>query len=264
MQAGRYRTLVEDLLVLPLKDRERTLQDEIGRIRVQYYARSPETRRGMIVSAARYEIESRARLIYKAAVHVLETSHAKRDLAVAEETRAVVRELIERECARLIAALQRYFEEPMEKEARSFAAEAAEQAREHAAQVELYVASLPMPPQPSVARSGTSYTFNAPVGAVQTGHGAVANIHQSAAPPEVMAALGLMIDHFRQTDSEEFREAAAVVEEIRAEIQSLKPNRLKIAGAATGVCTLIQTVADLRPAYETLKAFLQTMGINVP
>lgn len=264
MQSGRFRTLIEDVLVLPLKERERDLQHEIGRVRVKYYGRSPQSLRGMITSATRYEIESRARLIYKAATHVLERAHAQPTLSVAEEARAAVRELIERECAQLVATVREYFGEAMDEEARSFAIEADERAREYSAQVELFVAGLPRPDQPLVSRGSTSMTFNAPVGTIQTGDDATAYIHQAISPPEVMAALEQITEHFRENESEESTEVVAVVEEVRGELLSPKPNRLKIAGAVTALGSIIQTVAALEPAYLTLKAFLRTIGIAVP
>jgi hypothetical protein len=263
MRTDRFRALIEDVLISPLKEYDRGLQDQIGRIRVQYSDRPPQTRRGMIVSAARYEIESRARLIYKATIHVLERTCAQPDLAVAEEARFVVRALIERECTALVTRLREYFEEPMDEEAKSFQLEAEERAREHSAQAELFVAGLPRLARPS-GSGAPSMTFNGPVGAVQTGDRAVANIHQVIVPPEVTTALQQITDHFQDRESAESRRAVAVVEEVHSELQSAQPNRLKIAGAATALGSLIQTVAALQPAYHTLRTFLHTIGITIP
>lgn len=270
MQPGRFRQLIEGLLHVPLKERDRAFQGEIARILVQTHGRPIghppplEMRLNMATAQAGYSLDSRAKMIYRAATTVLEQSGASPELRLAEEMRAVVRDMIEAQPARLLDSLRARFGDEANAAADGLAAAASDHAKEYEAQIELFVSGLPRPARPTVTRPPNTFNIHGPVGAIQTGEGATAQVTQVNTPPEVLDALVRIAAHFRSLDTDEAREVVAVVEDVRADIQSPTTNRLRLAGAASALGGVVQTVADLQPAFAAVKAFLKTLGIQLP
>jgi hypothetical protein len=114
------------------------------------------------------------------------------------------------------------------------------------------------------------FNFHAPVGAVQTGPGAVANVNQALAGPglnKLTAALEQLTTALAaaaDVDPDTRSDITAVVTDVRAEIQKPRPNVAKITGLAYGLATTIQTIASLAPAYHVVKAAFSSVGIVLP
>lgn len=101
-------------------------------------------------------------------------------------------------------------------------------------------------------------TFNAPVGAVQTGKGAVANVVQQATMPEV-AVLLRALQEVRDamtaaaSISEAKRsEALEVLQELETQAKRSKPNALSVSGLLSGLGGVTEALANAPQAWATL------------
>ena len=114
------------------------------------------------------------------------------------------------------------------------------------------------------------FNFHGPVGAVQTGPGAVANVVQHIGPHDraeilrALAQLAAAIQALGQWSGPPREQVLELVDECRVEVERAEPNGLRIAAVAMGIAAAVQTVADGRPAYDTLKAALAVVGVSLP
>ncbi len=112
--------------------------------------------------------------------------------------------------------------------------------------------------------------FHQPVGAVQTGAGAIANVVQNLGHQDrqrLISAIEGMKEAIATSTEPVARPKAELVdllEEGRAELEKPTPNALRIGAVLFGVATAIQTVASLQPAYQALKAALAPLGVQLP
>jgi len=112
------------------------------------------------------------------------------------------------------------------------------------------------------------------VGAVQSGHGALANVSQHLNNDEhkqLISALEQLKAAILEVDSlpvHDKREVIEVLDEGVVELQKEKPNLIKVRGfmATLGatVSEATSVLANLKPAYETVKAATSTIGIAPP
>lgn len=120
---------------------------------------------------------------------------------------------------------------------------------------------------PAPAQAGHVFNFNAPVGAVQSGDYAVANVQQTAGSSDygaLIAALKAAQAEFAAAeissgDREEAREHLQVVIE---EIQKEKPNRLSLKSLLSGVAATVQTLGSSSEAYKAVVAALSVLGVS--
>jgi hypothetical protein len=108
------------------------------------------------------------------------------------------------------------------------------------------------------------------VGAVQTGHSAVAYVNQtwnSAASEELLKAIVALeeaIGAHTAIAAEERVALVADLREVRAEIQSPTPQQGKIARRLTGVAITLQTLGALPGVYSALKVAARYCNITLP
>ena len=138
------------------------------------------------------------------------------------------------------------------------------------AEIDLFVLGLRSQREAEESGSAPTFHFHSPVGAVQTGPNASAQVFQNISPQDREALLGAIeavrksladIDGLPAHPKEEIVE---LVEEADAETKKAKPNSTKLLSIFTGIGQAIQTTADLKPAYDTLKAALTPFGIFLP
>jgi hypothetical protein len=104
-------------------------------------------------------------------------------------------------------------------------------------------------------------TFHGPVGAVQTGHGAVANVVQQVSMPEI----GVLLQSLHEVRdavtaaasiSEAKRaEALEVLQELEAQANRAKPNALSVSGLLSGLGGVAEGLANAPQAWATLCAW---------
>ncbi|MFH1884360.1 MAG: hypothetical protein ABIL62_16815 [Planctomycetota bacterium] len=116
----------------------------------------------------------------------------------------------------------------------------------------------------------SKYNFYGPVGAVQTGPGASANVVQNLSTEDkdaLMNALDEIKESLKKVEdiaTSEKEEIIEIVQESREELQKPKPNNMKIRTILTQVGRTIQTFASMQSAYQLLKSALIPLGIVLP
>ena len=141
----------------------------------------------------------------------------------------------------------------------------------HLAEVDIYVDSLLTAQNSNGATSlSGTYNFYGPVGAVQTGAGAVANVVQSlsnedrASLSAALAQVKAALDASSSIPEVQRAELTGIVIECGREVEAGNPNSTKLMALLMVLGTTIQTIANARPAYEALKAAVLPLGINLP
>lgn len=142
---------------------------------------------------------------------------------------------------------------------------------QHEVEINLYVDSLGIHASAKETHPMTQeYNFYGNVGAVQTGPYATANVLQSLSEEEKQS-LNRALTHVRDsiaagaTISEQQRgELLSIVDDCSKEMSSPTPNNTKLMSMFNIIGTTVQAMADVRPAYEALKAAVAPLGINLP
>lgn len=124
--------------------------------------------------------------------------------------------------------------------------------------------NLPMPKQPNPT---PNMTFNGPVGAVQTGDNAVANVAQSwsgenvAAVVKALADFQALLHTAPGLDADLRADLVRDVESASTEIAAPTPNTGRLTRWLGGVGAAVQTVGALQPAWEAVKVGLRSLGL---
>lgn len=138
-------------------------------------------------------------------------------------------------------------------------------------EIDLFVHALKNK-EAAVTNGASSTVFNiySPVGSIQTGDSAIANVTQNI-DTEVKEQIRKALEHIEialnQPEvalSSSKTELIEVVQESKDEIQKEKPNVTRLRSLLTTVGSSIQVVSSLKPAYETLKQALTFLGISLP
>ena len=138
------------------------------------------------------------------------------------------------------------------------------------AEIDLYVLSVTRRAAAQGKSSQPVFNIYSPVGAIQTGPTATANIVQTISPKDKETLLdavnaikqGLLgVDALPAHPKQEIIE---LVNDAEIEISKPNPNGTKLQSILSAVATAIQTVGSLQPAYQALKAALLALGITLP
>jgi hypothetical protein len=138
------------------------------------------------------------------------------------------------------------------------------------AEIDLFVLGLARCEQSQSNPSGAVYHFYSPVGAVQTGPNASAQVFQNVTTQDretFLSALSLLRKALASVDrlpAHPKEEIVELVDEAEAEIKKSKPNNSKLLSTFMIIAQAIQTVGSLKPAYDALKAALLPLGIALP
>jgi hypothetical protein len=259
-----------------LADRDSQLRTDISKIRNEMAGRGV-LQSGMtfsrIHSLCKTEIRNRARIVWQILFRALNTVkvHYSEELATA-----------------LKKEVEKYFPKnlpkfnPILKEAAQLSNykgklpdlsnDRARALAEVYGEIDLYVLALHSADEEE-EKSGAQqniYKFYSPVGAVQTGQNAIANVVQTIDSQDREILLQAL-DTIKQSlaVSEELasypkEEIIDLVEEAKTEIKKDKPNGLRLRSIITTVATAIQTVSILQKAYQALKVAVLPLGIQLP
>lgn len=104
------------------------------------------------------------------------------------------------------------------------------------------------------------HTYNAPVGAVQTGSHATATVHQtvtlvdSVAVAKAIEQLGNGLRLSSLSDGDQ-RQALEVLSGLEAQTKLEAPNKLLVSGLLGSLSSVVSMMADASPAWETLQSW---------
>lgn len=131
-------------------------------------------------------------------------------------------------------------------------------------EADFYVAELQR--QAAQPAPAAPITINAAhIGAVQTGAYAVAHVsmsaQQSARLVEELEALRQALRTSSEATDEQRTQGDEIAGELITAVKAQKPNAPKIAGLLGGLATSVQTIASLRPAWETVRDAAIAAGI---
>ena len=138
------------------------------------------------------------------------------------------------------------------------------------AEIDLYVDSLRVRANRAEAGGAQIVNIIGPVGAVQTGPGAVAHVVQEISGSDrdaILAALGQIkaqLPDATDIDDPIKQEIEVLVDESEQELRKDRPVLAKVRAMLSSAAVTIQTVANLQPAYQTLKTALVPLGIYLP
>jgi hypothetical protein len=138
------------------------------------------------------------------------------------------------------------------------------------AEIELYVTALRAQAANRMSAGQSIINISGPVGAVQTGAGSTAHIVQNLGAEDrtaLEAALAMLheqLNHATGIDAGTRSEVQTLVEQSREELKKEKPAMAVLRAMLLSAATTIQTIADMQPAYRTLRAALVPVGILLP
>jgi hypothetical protein len=140
-------------------------------------------------------------------------------------------------------------------------------------QIDLFARSLEQGSRMNKVGGDTIFQIYAPVGVIQTGAGAKANLVQNfdAARKEFTDLLGQIESQLAEATMLEATQVAELrdaINETREEMEKSRPSRpmlfAKLQVIASLISTAIQSAPVLRSGYEALRSVLATYGIALP
>ena len=108
------------------------------------------------------------------------------------------------------------------------------------------------------------------LGAVQTGHGSTANVIQVINSQDQELLLKALDDVREHVESGanlpgfSKEEALELLEETLKEVDNPSPNKARLKSFLMTVAIAVQTVGNLKPAYEAIKSALTLLGLSLP
>ena len=138
--------------------------------------------------------------------------------------------------------------------------------QQYSAEITLWAAAQLRTSAPVTGAPAPSYTFNAPVGSVQTGPNATAHVIQNLGTTDAAALLTAVREFVRelpamnlqpQSESEGLRLSAA----IEQELQQPQPGGPMLRGLFNGLATFIQTIGAVPSAYAVLESMAISMHL---
>jgi hypothetical protein len=107
------------------------------------------------------------------------------------------------------------------------------------------------------------FQFNAPVGAVQTGQGHVANVTQniSGDTAEALRLIAALRGQLQALPDAQRQEAKAVLEDLESDTQSTQPRPSRITSS---VLALLHLGKDLQPWVSTISGLAKLFGFQLP
>lgn len=137
-------------------------------------------------------------------------------------------------------------------------------------EIDLYVAGLEQAARLAQERGSTSVNvYGGQVGILQTGNLSTASMTitlDSISKSEIVTALEAVETALHDIREPPFNmaEVLSLIQDSKGEASKSEPNVTRLKGALLGIATSIQSVAALRPAYETLKGALALVGVTLP
>jgi hypothetical protein len=138
-------------------------------------------------------------------------------------------------------------------------------------EIDLFVHSLHKKEQMKRQGSGaTVVNIYSPVGSIQTGDYTIAHVSQHldvdvrATLTEALNQIAAMLADSNISLPQPKTEIVELIDEGEQELKKENPNLTKLRSLLSAVGGSIQTVASMKPAYETLRQALIFLGISLP
>jgi len=117
---------------------------------------------------------------------------------------------------------------------------------------------------------GTTVNIFNPIGVVRTGAGSSAALTQALGSTErevitrALAAIRDAVEDSSEVRNDEREPVLAVVSEAEGELESTRPNLVRLRGLLSGLAASVQTLGSARAAYELLKGPAALIGLQFP
>lgn len=271
--------IAKERVLLEISDQNANLQLEIARIKEEANARGTFGSGSTILRIANLcneTIKARAQLIWQTLFRFITTAGITYSDDLADELKNVVaihlpQELTDlkglvRENAELIGSPDLFVNlEPQMVEVRNAALAKVD------TEIDLFVHSLKKKVEMKEKEAAsTIFNIYSPVGAIQTGESSIANVAQNI-DTEIREQLNKVLEEIAselaKSDSATPHpkgEIIELVQEGQEELKKSSPNMMKLRSTLSAVGISIQTVANMKPAYETLRQTLTFLGISLP
>jgi len=268
--------LARTMIQVQFEERRRQLEREVELVHNEMAARRIG-RSGIALSrihdlCAR-EVEIRAHIVWQVLARVLSTIGFGPSETVAQDLKAEVEAYLPPDLPELNqiiarnANLIRAGQVPPLTDARNHAL------RKIGAEIDLFVLSLERHVASSEAQTAApqaTYQFYSPIGVLQTGAGATAQVVQILSTQDREALLRTLddlrqgLEHLAEVPGHSRDEVLELVGDARSEAEKPEPNVLRLRTILLGLATTIQTIGSLQPAYQAIKGFLLQFGIQLP
>lgn len=265
-------------IMLEIEDQSIFLRDQIDRVKAEMSAKgilgSGATVR-RIIDLCSQSIRNRAQLVWQTLFRFITTSGVSYSDDLSSELKNIVaaylpeslnnfRDIIERNIPRTsVETISRLMED-------------LSVARAHAlntisTEIDLFVHSLKKKSQIIEGdKKATIVNIYSPVGSIQTGDNAIANVTQiidSDLRQQFASVLNSISEGLSSLESLPTfpkNEIEELIIDGQSELKREKPNSTKLRSIFSTIGASIQTVASLKPAYDTLKQLLTYLGVSLP
>lgn len=273
----KFTELAGKLIQVEFQERRQQLSREIELVHNEMAERGIG-RSGIAVARIRElcarEVGIRARIVWQMLLKVISSMGVEPSETLAQDLKAEVERYLPPDLPELTQIVKRQADRVRIEQTPS----ALKEARTHAlnkvgVEIDLFVHSLMSRAQ---AREGQAASpppvihIHSPVGVIQTGPGATANVLQDLGTDgreALLQALHQISEYLasvRELPGSSKEEVLELVEEGVTEIQKEKPNGMRLRSILTTVAPAIQTVATLHSTYQALKAAASLLGISLP
>lgn len=117
--------------------------------------------------------------------------------------------------------------------------------------------------QPELGTQRPVMTINGNVGVLQTGDGATGHVVQHSAAPsseQLLAALASLEASIRaHAVPAQLSHVLELLEDLKEQTQRTTPNKLKVSSILGGLATMVSTIPDVQPAWETVQNWAGTV-----
>jgi len=265
--------LADRMIQLQFHERTKQLEHDI------LLAQADAAKRNMFTSSSHVDVvydicerdvELRALIVWQNLMRVLSHAGTVPVATLADELKQAVSKYGSAICADSDDHLQAVARVAGFKPRQSLTAARDRAVRKVYAEIDLFVLGLARREQSQSHPSGAVYNFYSPVGAVQTGPNASAEVFQNVTTQDREAfssALSLVRKALASVDrlpAHPKEEIVELVDEAETEIKKSKPNNSKLLSTFMVIAQAIQTVGSLKPAYDALKTALLPFGIALP
>jgi len=277
MLDNKVSDLVDRMTRVQFNERQGQLQHDIALAQSQMAARGLG-RSGAIVQRV-YElcsrdVEIRTLLIWQTLVRVLSQVGVRYSDDLAADLKQEIRKYLSSILEHPNDCLQKIVQQIGIGMATPLLSDAREQAfMKVDAEIDLFVLSLLRQTEARERKtesSGQIFNFYSPIGAIQTGPSATANVVMNLshldreALREALERVKEGLSIVEDLPGHPKEEVLDLVEEAKTEVGKPRPNGMRLGSVLMAVGTAIQTVGSLQPAYQALKAALLPLGIPLP
>lgn len=273
--------IADERIKLEIEQQIRNLRNEIDRVNAEMAVRGLGhfgAMNGSITKLYKQHIKNQAQLIWQTLFRFITISGISYSENLASDLKEVVSKYLPESFPDFKSYIQRTAShsgsESLYKEVEPELVSARNQAlRLVGTEIDLFVHSLKKKGKiEKIGESDSKTIFNiySPVGSILTGDNTIANIIQNIDTDlklQLDGTLKAIADGLEQLDAlpaHQKQEIKDIVKEGREELKKDKPNSLKLKSFLTTIGATIQTVASMKPAYDTLKQLLTYFGVSLP